>query len=227
MLFLRRDGNGDKRRTVEAIAAQRGLRFLGWREVPVDTSILGWRATETVPCIWQCFLAANEDDEDDKDLEAELFLLRKQAEAELTSDFYFCSLSSRTIVYKGLLTPQQLPVFYPDLACDDFASKFAIFHQRFSTNTQPSWPLAQPFRLLAHNGEINTIVGNRRWAHAREAEVRQRLNAGAWFRSLEPDMSDSASLDNGLELLLQQSSTAEIAMLQLALQRSNRTGHHA
>ncbi|HWX55934.1 MAG TPA: glutamate synthase large subunit [Verrucomicrobiae bacterium] len=222
MLFLRCDDNGDKRRVVETIAARRGLRFLGWREVPTDTSILGWRATETVPCIWQCFFA----DCDGKDLEAELFLFRKQTEAELTSDFYFCSLSSRTIVYKGLLTPQQLPLFYPDLACEDFQSKFAIFHQRFSTNTQPSWPLAQPFRLLAHNGEINTIVANRRWTLAREAEVRQRLNAGAWFSSLQPNMSDSASLDNGLELLLRQGSTAEAAMLQmvpLAFEKDPRT----
>src|SRR5262249_35161875 len=140
---------------------------------------------------------------------------RKQAEAELGSDVYFCSLSTRTVVYKGLLTPQQLPLFYLDLARQDFKSRFAIFHQRFSTNTQPAWPLAQPFRFLAHNGEINTIVGNRRWAQAREAEARRALGAGEWFKSLEQGVSDSASLDNATELLMRQGSSLEASILKL------------
>jgi len=212
MAFFKDEDNAQARFSVEKIAAERGLRFLGWREVPVCHSALGSRAAETVPSIWQCFLEGTGAGED---LEAELFLFRKQVEAETKGGVYFCSLSSRTVVYKGLLTPQQLPLFYPDLACEDFKSRFAIFHQRFSTNTQPAWPLAQPFRFLAHNGEINTVVGNRRWVHAREPEVRSRLNAGGWFSSLEKGVSDSASLDNALELLVRQGISLEAAMLTL------------
>jgi glutamate synthase domain-containing protein 2/glutamate synthase domain-containing protein 1/glutamate synthase domain-containing protein 3 len=200
------------RQSIAGIAGRSGLRFLGWREVPVRSSVLGSRAAETVPSIWQCFIAGCSEV---RELEGELFLFRKQAETELSPDAYFCSLSSRTVVYKGLLTPQQLPLFYPDLGRQEFKSRFAIFHQRFSTNTQPAWPLAQPFRFLAHNGEINTIVGNRRWAHAREAEVRHLLKAGEWLRSLEQGVSDSASLDNAMELLVRQGSSPEAAMLTL------------
>jgi glutamate synthase domain-containing protein 2/glutamate synthase domain-containing protein 1/glutamate synthase domain-containing protein 3 len=214
MLFLPAEpGKSERTRlAIAGIAARRGLRFLGWREVPVRPSVLGNRAAVTVPSIWQCFIAAAHEAQD---LEVQLFLFRKQAETKLGSDTYFCSLSSRTIVYKGLLTPQQLPLFYPDLARPEFKSRFAIFHQRFSTNTQPAWRLAQPFRFLAHNGEINTIVGNRRWAHAREAELRRIFNAGEWFHSLEQGVSDSASLDNALELRVRQGSSPEAALLTL------------
>ena len=166
------------RKELERLAADRGLRCLGWREVPVNHSVLGSRATETAPSIWQCFLESPEIDDGfdhrlNRPLEAQLFLFRKQAESRLSSAVYFCSLSSRTVVYKGLLAPWQLPIFYPDMDCQDFESQFALFHQRFSTNTQPSWSLAQPFRFLAPNGEINTIVGNRRWMHAREIAMRR------------------------------------------------------
>ena len=210
MAFFRSEENAQARFSVEKIASERGLRFLGWREVPVYPAVLGSRAAETVPSIWQCFLEGTGASEE---LEDDLFLFRKQVEAETNGAVYFCSLSSRTIVYKGLLTPRQLPLFYPDLACENFKSRFAVFHQRFSTNTQPAWPLAQPFRFLAHNGEINTVVGNRRWTYAREPEVRSRLNAGEWFSSLEKGVSDSASLDNALELLVRQGFSTEAAML--------------
>jgi glutamate synthase (NADPH/NADH) large chain/glutamate synthase (ferredoxin) len=213
MAFFRSEENAQTRFSIEKTAAASGLRFLGWRKVPVSPSVLGSRAAETVPSIWQCFLEGTGTSE----LESELFLFRKRVEAETNGAVYFCSLSSRTVVYKGLLTPHQLPLFYPDLACGDFKSRFAVFHQRFSTNTQPAWPLAQPFRFLAHNGEINTVVGNRRWMHAREAEVRSRFNvkAGEWFSSLEKGVSDSASLDNALELLVRQGLSPEAAMLVL------------
>ena len=148
-------------------------------------------------------------------LERQLFLFRKRAETELGEAAYFCSLSSRTVVYKGLLAPRQLAEFYPDLTDPEFETSFAIFHQRFSTNTQPAWRLAQPFRMLAHNGEINTITGNRRWMKAREPEIRARINAGEWFSALENNVSDSASLDNALELLVQQGHTVDHAMLSL------------
>ena len=214
MLFLPSAAaeNAQARSAIAKTATASGLRFLGWREVPLRPSVLGSRAAETVPSIWQCFIGTGSEEQD---LEAELFVFRKRVETELGSGSYFCSLSSRTVVYKGLLTPQQLPLFYPDLGRQDFKSCFAIFHQRFSTNTQPAWPLAQPFRFLAHNGEINTIVGNRRWAHAREAEVRRVFKAGEWFHSLEQGVSDSASLDNALELLVRQGSSPEAAMLTL------------
>ncbi|HKF20324.1 MAG TPA: glutamate synthase large subunit [Candidatus Angelobacter sp.] len=195
-----------------ALAPEMGLECLGWREVPVNASVPGSRAAETLPSIWQCFLASTGSG---CDLEKQLFLLRKRAEAELGESVYFASLSSRTVVYKGLLSPWQLPLFYPDLLARDFASPFAVFHQRFSTNTRPAWPLAQPFRFLAHNGEINTIVGNRRWMRARESGIRRAFDAGDWFRSLEENVSDSASIDNALEVLVRQGRAPEAAMLSL------------
>jgi glutamate synthase (ferredoxin) len=213
MLFLPAHEQQRARLVVESLAPRMGLEFLGWRKVPTNNSALGARAAETLPAVWQCFFAAA--DGQGGDLEAKLFLFRKRFEAELSFSVYFCSLSSRTVVYKGLLAPWQLPVFYPDLGSRDFESQFAIFHQRFSTNTQPAWSLAQPFRFLAHNGELNTIVGNRRWMKAREEAIRSSLRAGEWFRALEENVSDSASLDNALEILLQQGHSAESALLTL------------
>src|SRR5205814_1834780 len=126
---------------------------------------------------------------------------------------YICSLSSQTIVYKGLLTPWQFPQFYADLRDPSFATTFAVFHRRYSTNTQPSWHLAQPFRYVAHNGEINTIVSNRRWLRAKAAEFRARLTVGSWFPLLEENVSDSASFDNAFELRLLEGLSSEEAML--------------
>ncbi|HEV2962770.1 MAG TPA: glutamate synthase large subunit, partial [Candidatus Angelobacter sp.] len=220
MLFLplREEERSKLKRELERLATDRGLRWLGWREVPVNNSVLGSRAAETAPSIWQCFLDYERDlnhQLDHDQFEAELFLFRKRAEAEFSSALYFCSLSSRTVVYKGLLAPWQLPLFYPDLDSQDFESQFALFHQRFSTNTEPSWWLAQPFRLLAHNGEINTIVGNRRWMHARETAMRREQHSDEWFHALEENVSDSASLDNALELLVQQGYSPESGLLTL------------
>src|SRR5882724_6607706 len=206
MLFLEPDEAGHSRGTIEALAPSMGLEFLGWREVPVNRSVPGSRAAESLPSIWQCFFAETDER---GDFELRLFLFRKRAEAELGGRIYFCSLSSRTVVYKGLLAPWQLPIFYPELHDGGFESRFAVFHQRFSTNTQPAWSLAQPFRFLAHNGEINTIVGNRRWMCARETKIRAALNAGEWFQCLEENVSDSASLDNALELLVHQGHSSE------------------
>jgi glutamate synthase domain-containing protein 2/glutamate synthase domain-containing protein 3 len=174
--------------------------------------VLGPRAAETAPSVWQCFIVTTQQI---ASFERQLFLLRKAAETALGNVAYFCSLSSRTVVYKGLLSPRQLAEFYPDLRNQDFETSCAIFHQRFSTNTQPAWHLAQPFRLLAHNGEINTITGNRRWMKARESEIRNRLEAGPGFAALEENVSDSASLDNAVELLVQQGHTLDRAMLSL------------
>ncbi|HEY6271480.1 MAG TPA: glutamate synthase large subunit [Terriglobales bacterium] len=211
MLFLPAQDASRVRRALEPLAREMGLTVLGWREVPVNSSVPGSRAAETLPAIWQCFLAAD----DASDLELRLFLFRKYAETEFSESMYFASLSTRTVVYKGLLSPWQLPLFYPDLLSRDFETAVAIFHQRFSTNTRPAWPLAQPFRFLAHNGEINTIVGNRRWMRARESQIRSSFKAGVWFNALEEDVSDSASLDNALEIQVRQGHPPHTAMLSL------------
>ena len=190
--------------------SKNGLKFLGWRVVPTDPTITGPRAQATLPVIRQCFFGPGRNTED---FESALFGLRKQVEAHAPQGTYFCSLSSRTVVYKGLLTPDQLPAFYVDLADPAFETSFAVFHQRYSTNTQPSWAMAQPFRFVAHNGEINTISANRRGLHAKERVLKQALQLPADVRVLEDRVSDSASFDNGLELLLRQNYTAAAGML--------------
>ncbi|HEX4545658.1 MAG TPA: glutamate synthase large subunit [Candidatus Acidoferrum sp.] len=198
---------------VEAAADTERLRILGWRRVPVNTDSLGRRALETMPEIWQFYVATFHPARGTQRFEWRLALLRKRAESLLPAGCYICSLSSKTIVYKGLLTPWQFPQFYEDLRDPAFTAIFAVFHQRYSTNTQPSWHLAQPFRYVAHNGEINTIVSNRRWLRAKEKEIRSRLAVGSWFPILEENVSDSASFDNGFELRLLEGLTSEEAML--------------
>ncbi|HEY6266619.1 MAG TPA: glutamate synthase large subunit [Candidatus Acidoferrum sp.] len=203
----------EARAAIETAADSERLRVLGWRRVPVNTDSLGRRALETMPEIWQFFVEPFHPSRGSARFEWRLALLRKRAESLLPSRSYICSLSSQTIVYKGLLTPWQFPQFYEDLRDPSFETTFAIFHQRYSTNTQPSWHLAQPFRYVAHNGEINTIVSNRRWLRAKEREVRLRLTVGSWFPILEENVSDSASFDNGFELKLLEGLSSEQAML--------------
>ena len=203
----------DARAAVESAAATERLRILGWRRVPVNTNSLGSRALETMPEIWQFFVAPFHASRGNARFEWRLALLRKRAESLLPESCYICSLSSRTVVYKGLLTPWQFPQFYEDLRDASFATTFAVFHQRYSTNTQPSWHLAQPFRYSAHNGEINTIISNRRWLRAKSRELRARLTVGSWFTPLEPNVSDSASFDNAFELKLLEGFAPEEAML--------------
>jgi len=203
----------EARAAIEAAADSERLRVLGWRRVPINTDSLGRRALETMPEIWQFFVEPFHPSRGSARFEWRLALLRKRAESLLPSRSYICSLSSQTIVYKGLLTPWQFPQFYEDLRDPSFETTFAIFHQRYSTNTQPSWHLAQPFRYVAHNGEINTIVSNRRWLRAKEREVRLRLTVGSWFPILEENVSDSASFDNGFELKLLEGLSSEQAML--------------
>jgi glutamate synthase domain-containing protein 2/glutamate synthase domain-containing protein 1/glutamate synthase domain-containing protein 3 len=210
MVFLAPGQERSAQQLIEDLASENGLRCAGWRVPPTDPSITGSRARATLPIIRQCFFDVTRGS---VDLERALFRLRKQVEAQAPSGTYFCSLSSRTVVYKGLLTPDQLPAFYPDLADPEFQTSFAIFHQRYSTNTQPSWSLAQPFRLVAHNGEINTISANRRWLHAKEARLKEALDLPSAARLLEPGASDSASFDNGLELLLRRGYSPASGML--------------
>jgi glutamate synthase (ferredoxin) len=213
MAFLPPGREAEARGAVEAAAEAQRLAVLGWRTVPVNPDVLGPRALAALPCIEQCFVGAGEAT---GDFERQLFLLRKRAEAEASPGAYFCSLSSRTIVYKGLLGPRQLAAFYLDLAREEFASPFAVFHQRYSTNTRPTWRLAQPFRFVAHNGEINTLAGNRRWMLARQAALRRQFGAGDWFACLEQNASDSASFDNAYEILLRLDYSPAAAMLRMA-----------
>jgi len=209
----------DARTTIEDSIGRSKLRLIGWRQVPTNPNALGQRAFETLPEIWQFFIepasARNSAPNFAQKFERSLWLLRKRAESALPERCYICSLSSRTIVYKGLLTPWQFPRFYEDLRSAEFAVRFAIFHQRYSTNTEPSWQLAQPFRYVAHNGEINTVISNRRWLRARDREIRKRIGVGKWFRLLEENVSDSASFDNALELKLLEGKSVESAMLAL------------
>ncbi len=181
------------------------LSVLGWREVPTDPSVLGDLASECLPQIEQVFINAPQGWRK-HDLERRLYMARRRAEKRLAhdEDFYISSLSSLVTVYKGLVMPKDLPAFYHDLANEKLAASICVFHQRFSTNTLPKWPLAQPFRFLAHNGEINTIRGNRDWAKARTYKFRTPLipdlHDAAPF--VNETGSDSSSLDNMLELFL-------------------------
>ncbi|MCR1781576.1 glutamate synthase large subunit [Nocardioides carbamazepini] len=192
---------------IEEIAAEEGLSVLGWREVPVDPTILGTMARSVMPTFTQLFVQApggplNKDSADGMALERLAFCLRKRAEHE--TDVYFPSLSSRTLAYKGMLTTDQLDRFFPDLVDQRMASALAVVHSRFSTNTFPSWPLSHPFRFIAHNGEINTVMGNRNWMRAREALLSSADIPGdldRLFPICTPGASDSASFDEVLELL--------------------------
>lgn len=199
MLFVPGGQACHAQKVIQRLAEGRGLHFLGWREVPTDPSIVGPQALRTLPGVQQCFLTSKQDR---ARFEFDLFGFRKEVESQAPAGTYFCSLSSRTVVYKGLLTPEQLCAFYPDLADPSFVSPFAIFHQRYSTNTRPSWSLAQPFRFVAHNGEINTISANRRWLRAKEPTLLRKLNLPLNARLLEEAVSDSASFDNAFEVYL-------------------------
>ncbi|MBC9732050.1 glutamate synthase large subunit [Nocardioides sp. zg-578] len=190
------------RRRVEEIAGEEGLDVLGWREVPVDPSPLGQTALGVMPTFAQLFVAGKGSRLTGLGLERMAFCLRKRAERE--TDVYFPSLSSRTLVYKGMLTPAQLDEVFPDLRDERMTSAMAVVHSRFSTNTFPSWPLSHPFRYIAHNGEINTVMGNRNWMRAREALLDSDLIPGDLERLYPictPGASDSASFDEVLELL--------------------------
>jgi glutamate synthase (NADPH) large chain len=194
------------RELVAEVAVAEGLHILGWRPVPTDASNIGGIATAVMPSFEQLFLAGA-NGEVGLALERLAFCLRKVLEhrtAELGLELYFPSLSTRTLIYKGMLTTHQLQTFFPDLADDRFVSAITLVHSRFSTNTFPSWPLAHPFRLIAHNGEINTIKGNRNWMRTREALLSSDLIPGDLLRLFPvctPGASDSATFDEVLELL--------------------------
>jgi len=197
---------------LERAAREVGLEVIGWRSVPTDERHCGRVSLSTMPHIAQVFLRPTEKMDEDE-LERRLYMARKVAESRAQStggrmakDFYIASLSCRTMVYKGMLMTMQLPGFFPDLVDARFKSAIALVHSRFSTNTLPTWRLAQPFRYLAHNGEINTVRGNSNWMTAREKLFESTLfgdDIEKLVPIIEPGQSDSAVFDNGLELLYQ------------------------
>jgi len=186
---------------IESLAAQEGLHILGWRDLPTNPTSVGKTAQSVMPIFKQLFIKGN-NGESGIALDRLAFALRKQAEH--AGEIYFPSFSSQTIVYKGMLTTGQLEEFFPDLSDERVVSPLALVHSRFSTNTFPSWPLAHPYRFIAHNGEINTVKGNRNWMRAREALLASDLIPGdisRLFPIVEMSGSDSASFDEVLELL--------------------------
>ena len=185
-----------------------GYTIYGWRQVPVNVAVIGDKANATRPEIEQ-ILVANAKDSPEERFETDLYLIRRRIEkrvlAEHITEFYICSLSCRSVIYKGMFLAEQLTAFYPDLLDDRFVSRFAIYHQRYSTNTFPTWRLAQPFRMLAHNGEINTLAGNVNWMKAHEPRMAHAV-FGRMMEDVKPVVqpggSDSAALDNVFEVMV-------------------------
>ena len=205
---------------VEQVLLEKDFYIYGWRQVPVNPNVLGKTADSNRPEITQVIFKNNKEMERD-DLERLLYIVRKKILKKIRnqqiSDFYICSMSSRSIIYKGMFLAEALADFYPDLKDIRFISRFAIFHQRFSTNTFPSWKLAQPFRSLAHNGEINTLKGNINWMEIHEQNMSSDL-----FKNIEdlkpvitPENSDSAALDNVFELLIHSGKTVPLIKLMM------------
>ncbi|MCF8706225.1 glutamate synthase subunit alpha, partial [Corynebacterium sp. MC-25] len=222
MVFLPKDEDllKEAKKVIVNTFRQEGLEVLGWRPVPVNASIVGYYAKETIPNIQQVFVKVVKE-ENVEDIERELYICRKLIERAAGSEswgneLYFCSLSNQTIVYKGMLRSEVLALFYSDLQSDLYKSPFAIYHRRYSTNTSPRWPLAQPMRFLGHNGEINTIQGNLNWMQSRESSMKSPV-----WRGRESEIcpygnsraSDSANLDSAAELLIKSGRTPEEALM--------------
>ncbi|HEX6513842.1 MAG TPA: glutamate synthase central domain-containing protein, partial [Chloroflexota bacterium] len=209
----------------EEAVREEGLRVLGWRKVPVDLSACGDVAREVVPEIRQIFVGRGSPEQTQEQLERKLYIVRKRVERAVrdagmrdANMFFVCSLSTHRLVYKGLLMSQQIPQFFPDLSDPSMVSALALIHARFSTNTFPSWDLAQPFRYVAHNGEINTLRGNANWMHAREKLLQSPLfgeDIKKLLPVITPNGSDSAMFDNALELLVAGGRSVAHAMMML------------
>ncbi|MGI4730959.1 MAG: glutamate synthase large subunit [Janthinobacterium lividum] len=224
MIFLPRTDLGAQescRTIVESAIIEAGYTIYGWRQVPVDVSVIGLKAQTTRPEIEQIMIAGS-DDVDDAEFEKQLYLVRRRIEKRVIAaqiqGFYVCSLSCRSIVYKGLFLAESLSVFYPDLQDARFESRVAIFHQRYSTNTFPQWWLAQPFRCLAHNGEINTIRGNKNWMLSHEIRMAS-IAFGEHSEDIKPVIpagaSDTAALDAVFEAICRSGRDAPTAKLML------------
>lgn len=222
MLFLPTDYQvaANARELIEQTVAQAGLRQIHWRDVPVEPDVLGRIAAETRPAVAQLFIEQPAE-RPDAAFERDLMLLRKSIEratvAAALDDVYVVSCSKRTIIYKGFCLPEDLAAFYPDLRNPWYASAIALFHQRYSTNTLPTWAMAQPFRFIAHNGEINTIQGNRNWMQARAATIAYADGVGSDLLApiVSTTGSDSASFDNVVELLAHSGRSLPHAMMMM------------
>ena len=227
LVFLPQD-LGERQRcqtTIESLISEYGQELVGWRLVPLrpDLAKLGDSAKASEPHIEQIMIAASAE-LSDKEFERCLYIIRKRATHLLRGDaalnqremFYICSLSSIVMIYKGMLRTSQLMPYFPDLSESDYKSHLAMVHSRFSTNTFPSWDRAQPQRLMAHNGEINTLRGNINWMRAREGVMKSKVfgeGLQRLFPIIEPDGSDSGSFDNVLEFLLMDGRTLPEAMM--------------
>ncbi|QII49260.1 glutamate synthase large subunit [Bacillus paralicheniformis] len=210
MIFFSKDDSGREKTEarINELIEQEGQTVLGWRTVPINVGKIGTVAQKSAPVVRQVFIGANETLKDNLAFERKLYIIRKQAEnwaKEHEKTFYFVSLSSNTIVYKGLLTPEQVDAFYEDLQDEDFVSAFALVHSRFSTNTFPSWERAHPNRYLIHNGEINTLRGNMNWMKAREQQFVSEAfgeDLPKVLPILDENGSDSSILDNAFEFFV-------------------------
>ena len=223
MIFLPRNNFGEQERCrtlMEQELLKNDFYIFGWRQVPVNAKVLGQKANDTRPEIEQLLFTTNKN-LSDEELETLLFAVRKKIEKRSTEEqlreFYICSFSAKTIIYKGMFLAQHLSDFYPDFADERFVSRFAIFHQRFSTNTFPSWELAQPFRIIAHNGEINTLKGNVNWMKTHEAGMESNLieNIEDIKPIIKSGNSDTASLDAAFELLVRTGRSLPVAKMML------------
>ena len=227
MVFLPPEVQTECRSLINKVVEAEGLEVLGWRDVPIDLTKIGVDARDACPHIAQVFIGPGMGIKDASHLERKLFIVRKvlensMGESGLNDDqadcFYICSMSCNTIVYKGLLMAHQIAEFYLDLQDEDLASAFSLVHSRFSTNTMGSWRLAHPYRYLAHNGEINTLRGNVNWMHARESQFESSLfgiDVAKIAPVTKPGDSDTASLDNALELLQMTGRDLDHALLML------------
>ena len=224
MIFLPRNdySSQEKCKTlIETELLSKNYYIYRWRQVPINTSVLGVKAESNRPEITQVIFKSNDKNLTGDDLERDLFVIRKKIEKQSSilnlKDFYICSFSSRSVIYKGMFLAEALSEFYPDLMDKRFISRFAIFHQRYSTNTFPSWDLAQPFRVLAHNGEINTLKGNINWMKIHEQDMSNELfdDIESLKPVITPGNSDSASLDNVFELLIRSGKSVPLVKLML------------
>ncbi|MDC3087512.1 glutamate synthase large subunit [Candidatus Pelagibacter sp.] len=235
MIFLPRNDYSSQescKTIVESELTKNNFNIFGWRQVPVNTKVLGVKALQTMPEIIQVLFKSNDPNLLDKELERKIYETRKKIENKAhklsLNNFYICSMSSKSIIYKGMFLAEAISDFFLDLKDQRFISRYAIFHQRFSTNTAPSWSLAQPFRAIAHNGEINTYKGNKNWMRVHEEEMRSPLFDNV--ENLKPvilkGVSDSAALDNVFELLNKSGQPAPLAKLMLvpdAWSKKNKT----
>jgi glutamate synthase (NADPH/NADH) large chain len=235
MIFLPRNDYAAQescKTIVESELTKNDFSIYGWRQVPVNPKVLGEKAFQTMPEIIQVLFKSNNPELLNKDLERKIYETRRIIENKAfkisLNNFYICSLSSKSIIYKGMFLAEAISDFFLDLKDERFVSRYAIFHQRFSTNTAPSWNLAQPFRAIAHNGEINTYRGNKNWMKVHEQEMNSPLfdNIENLKPVIQQGASDSAALDNVFELLNISGQPAPLAKLMLvpdAWSKKNKT----